>query len=87
LTDPNDIAFKLAFLNAIVDLKPGDTILVTDKGEALWNTRVLASGTYEMIGKATRQKFTFKPVMGSACTQSGQDQSSAYCHTCHSVEK
>lgn len=87
LTDPNDIAFRLAFLNPIVDLKLGDTILVTEKGEPLWNTKVLPDGTYEMIGKATREKFSFRPVMGSACTQSGKDQSSAYCHECHSVER
>jgi hypothetical protein len=87
LTDPNDIAFKLAFLNPVVELKPGDTILVTEKGEPLWNTRVRPDGTYEMVGKATHQYFTFKPVMGSGCTQSGEDQSSAYCHTCHTVER
>jgi hypothetical protein len=98
LTDPNDIAFTLAFLNPVVDLKLGDTILVTEQGEPLWNTKVLrpsSSGegegvrgiTYEMIGKATRQYFTFRPVMGSACTQSGEDQSSAYCHECHSVDR
>ncbi len=87
LTDPNDIAFTLAFLNPVVDLKLGDTILVTEKGEPLWNTRVLPVGTYEMIGKATRQKFAFRPVKGSSCTQTGADQSSAYCHECHSVER
>lgn len=87
LTDPNDIAFKLAFLNPVVDLKLGDTILVTEQGEPLWNTKALPDGTYEMIGKATKQYFTFRPVMGSACTQSGEDQSSAYCHECHSVER
>ena len=86
LTDPNNIAFTLAFLNPAVDLKLGDTILVTEKGEPLWNTRVLSDGTYEMIGKATSQYFTLNPVMGSGCTQSGEDQSSAYCHECHSVE-
>lgn len=87
LTDPNDIAFKLAFLNPVVDLKLGDTVIVTEKGEPLWNTKVLPDGTYEMIGKATQQKFTFKPVMGSHCTQTGQDQSSSYCHECHPVER
>ena len=87
LTDPNDIAFTLAFLNPVVDLKLGDTIIVTEKGEPLWNTRVIPDGTYEMIGKATSQYFTFNPVMGSGCTQTGEDQSSAYCHECHSVER
>ena len=87
LTDPNDIAFRLAGLNQVVNLQLGDTILVTDKGEPLWNTRVLPDGTYQLIGKATDQTFTFKPVMGSHCTQNGQDQSSAYCHECHSVQR
>jgi hypothetical protein len=87
LTDPDDIAFTLAFLNPVMDLKLGNTILVTEKGEPLWNTRVLSDGTYEMIGKATRQHFTFHPVMGSNCTQTGDDQSSVYCHTCHAVER
>jgi len=87
LTDPNDIAFRLASLNPVVDLKLGDTILVTEKGEPLWNTSVQPDGTYTMIGKATQQYFTFKPVIGSHCTQNGQDQSSAYCHECHSVPR
>ena len=87
LTDPNDIAFTLAFLNPVVDLKLGDTILVTEQGEPLWNTRILPDGTYVLIGKATRQYFTFNPVMGSSCTQTGEDQSSSYCHECHAVER
>lgn len=60
---------------------------MTEQGELLWNTRALSDGTYEMTGKATKQYFTFKPVMGSGCTQTGEDQSSAYCHTCHAVER
>jgi len=87
LTDPNDIAFRLVQLNSVVDLQLGDTVLVTEQGEPLWNTRVLPDGTYEMIGKVTRQYFTFRPVMGSGCSQSGDDQSSSYCHKCHAVER
>jgi hypothetical protein len=87
LADPEDLAFKLAFLNPVIDLKLGDTILVTEKGEPLWNIRLLPDGAYEMYGKATRQYFTFRPVMGSGCTQTGEDQSSAYCHECHAVER
>jgi hypothetical protein len=87
LTNPNDIAFKLDFLNPVMDLRLGDTVIVTGQDEPLWNTRLLPDGTYEMIGKVTRQRFTFHPVMGSGCTQTGDDQSSAYCHTCHAVEK
>lgn len=87
LTDPDDLAFRLAFFNPITDLKLGDTILVTEQGEPLWNTLVLPDGAYQLVGKATRQLFIFRPVMGSGCTQSGEDQSSAYCHTCHAVER
>ncbi len=87
LTDPNDIAFRLAQLNPILSLKLGDQILVTDKDEPLWNTRVLPDGTYELIGKASGQVFKFRPVMGSGCTQDPTQQSSAYCHECHSVQR
>jgi hypothetical protein len=87
LTDPNDIAFRQAFLNPVVDLKVGDTVLATEKGEPLWNTRILPDGTYQMVGKATKQVFTFRPVIGSKCTQTGEDQSSAYCHKCHAVKR
>jgi len=87
LTYPNDIAFRLAQLNPVVDLKLGNTILVAEQGEPLWNTRVLPDGAYELIGKATRQYFTFRPVVGSGCTQNGQDQSSSYCHKCHAVDR
>ena len=87
LTDPNDLAFRMAQLNPVVDLKLGDTILVTDKGEPLWNTSVLPDGTYQLVGKATGQVFTFKPVMGSACKQDPDQQGSAACHECHSVKR
>ena len=87
LVDPSDIAFRLAQLNPIIDLHLGDTVLVTDKGEPLWNTRPLDDGTYELIGKASGQEFTFRPVMGSGCTQDPAQQGSQYCHECHSVQR
>ena len=87
LTDPNDLAFRLALLNPVVDLKLGDTIMVTEKDEPLWNIREQADGSYQLVGKATGQIFHFKPVKGSACTQIGVDQTSAYCHTCHAVQR
>lgn len=87
LTNPNDIAFRMANLNSVIDLKLGDTILVTKQDEPLWNIRVLPDDTYEMFGKATSQAFSFRPVKASSCTQTGEDQSSAYCHECHAVKK
>lgn len=85
LTDPNDVAFRMSFLNPVVDLKIGDTIIITEEGEPLWNTRVLSNGTYEMIGKVTSQSFTFRPVMGTACEQKPDEQESHYCHECHAL--
>jgi hypothetical protein len=87
LTDPNDIAFRMAFLNPMIDLSLGDTIIVTEKGEPIWNAHLLPNGTYEMVGKATRQYFTFCPVMGTGCEQNPEQQESQYCHECHAVEK
>jgi len=86
LTDPNDIAFRLAQLNPIVELQIGDTILVTEQGEPLWNAHLLPDGTYEMVGKVTRQLFHFRPVLGSDCKQDPLKQESLYCHECHAVE-
>ena len=87
LMDSLDIAFQLAFLNPVLDLKPGDTILVTEQGEPLWNTRVLPDGAYELIGKVTRQRFLFSPVLGTKCEQDPARQESQYCHACHAVER
>ncbi|MCA2001080.1 MAG: hypothetical protein LDL51_04360 [Chloroflexi bacterium] len=87
LTDPNDIVFRMSFLNPVMDLKLGDTIIVTEQGEPLWNTRQLPDGTFEMVGKATKQYFTFKPVMGTGCRQNPDQQESRYCHECHAVKK
>lgn len=87
LTDPNDIAFRQALLNPVVNLQVGETVLVTEHGEPLWNTRVLPDGTYELIGKVTRQQFIFRPVMGSGCKQDPTQQGSQYCHKCHAVER
>jgi hypothetical protein len=87
IEDPNDLALRLAFLNPVSDLKLGDTILVTDKGEPFWNTRLLPDGTYELIGKATGQVFKFRAVKGTACQQKPDEQASQYCHECHAVQR
>jgi hypothetical protein len=87
LTDPDDIAFRMAFLNPVLDLQLGDTIIITEQGEPLWNIRQLSDGTFEMVGKATRQYFTFRPVQGTACEQNPAEQESQYCHKCHAVER
>jgi Cytochrome c554 and c-prime len=92
IIDENDLALRLAFLNPVVDLKVGDTILITDKGEPLWNIRLLpgdesSTPMYELFSKASDQRFTFKPVMGSACQQKPDQQEARFCHECHAIQR
>ncbi len=87
ISDPNDLALRLAFVNPQFDLQVGDTIIITDRGEPLWNTRRLPDGSYELLAKASGQRFTFRAVKGSACQQSAEQQESSYCHACHAVER
>jgi hypothetical protein len=87
LVDQNDLAFTLAFLNPVIDLKIGDHILITERDEVLWNARSIGDRVYELIGKATGERFTFKSVMGSGCLQNPDEQESRYCHVCHAVER
>ena len=92
ITDENDLALKLAFLNPVIDLKLGDTILITDKGEPLWNIRVIPGKngilpTYELFSKASGNRFTFNPVMGSTCQQNPDQQEARYCHECHATQR
>jgi hypothetical protein len=87
LTDPNDLAFRQATLNPVIDLKLGDSILVTEKDEPLWDTRTLPDGTYEIFAKADGQRYVFRPVKGSTCTQNPAKQDSGSCHQCHSVQR
>jgi len=86
-----DLAVYLAFLNPgsapEVYLKPGDTIVITQKGEPLWNVRRGADGAFELIGKASRQRFALPLVQGSACQQKEDQQESRYCHSCHAVQR
>jgi hypothetical protein len=92
ITDEDDLALRMAFLNPVIDLKVGDTILMTSKGESLWNIRVIAdenggAPTYELFSKATGERFSFNPVMGSTCQQDPTQQTSNTCHECHAVER
>jgi hypothetical protein len=90
IDDEDDVALRMAFLNPVIDLQAGDTILMTDKGEPLWNIRLLQGSStpvYELFSKASSQRFIFKPVMGSACEQEPDQQESRYCHACHATNR
>ena len=88
LIDPNDIAFRFAALNPVIDLQLGDIILVSEHREQpLWNIRLLADGSYELFGKASGERYVFHAVKGSGCQQQNDQQASQYCHACHAVER
>ncbi len=87
LTERDAVALRLAFLNPVRELMAGDTILVTDKGEPLWNTRLRADGAWELIGKVSGQAWTIPLATGSACQQRPEEQASRFCHACHAVQR
>lgn len=87
ISDPNDIALRQAFLNPVVDLNLGDTIMVTEKDEPLWNIRQQPDGSFELVAKVSGTKYPLPLVTGSTCQQKPDEQESKYCHACHAVER
>jgi hypothetical protein len=87
ITDPNDIALRRAFLNPTAPLSVSDTIVVTEKGEPMWNMRQLADGRFQLVGKVTGTVYDVPLVKGSACTQKPEEQESRFCHECHAEER
>jgi hypothetical protein len=85
ITDPNDIALRLAFLNPTIDLKLGDTVVMTSQGEPLPNV-VLEDGSFQLTMKATGDHYTVPLVMNSGCQQRPDQQESQYCHECHAYQ-
>ena len=86
IASPTDLALQLAALNPAVRLQVGDTILVTARGEPLWNIHRLPDGTFEVIGKATGQHYRLPLVQGSACQQQPNAQKAQDCHVCHAAQ-
>jgi len=87
IVDAEDFALYKAFLNPVIDLKIGDDIAVTAKGEDMWAMRRMADGRFELFGKANGQRYIVPLVMGSDCQQSEAAQDSASCHACHAVQR
>jgi hypothetical protein len=87
IQDETDIALRLAYLNPDIPLQVGDTIVVTEQDEPLWNLRQLPDGSFEMITKVTQVRYPVPLVMGSVCTQNPEQQESNYCHACHAVQR
>ena len=87
ISSPDELALRLAALNPAVHLQVGDTILVTERGEPLWNIRQLPDGSFEETGKASGQHFRLPLVTGSGCQQRPDQQEAKDCHVCHANKK
>ncbi len=85
IQDVNDVALRQAYLNPKVPLAVGGVIVITAKGEALWNIRKVANGSYQQIGKISGITYDMPLVAGSKCLQKPDQQESKYCHECHAV--
>lgn len=83
---PDDLAMRQARINGHADfLKVGDALIQTARGEMLWAIKQFSPGQFVQLDKVTGKEYQVPLVKGSKCTQNGQDQSSQYCHQCHSV--
>ena len=82
----SDLAMTFASVNPLVDLSVGDTIMVTERGEPLYNIR-REGDQWVFTGKATGTDYTIPMVMGTTCQQDPEDQSSAACHECHTYDR
>lgn len=82
----DDLALRLASLNPHVDLSIGDTILITDRGEPLYNIRRI-DDQWVLTGKATGETYITPMVQGSSCQQDVDNQSSSTCHECHADDR
>jgi len=86
VTSADDLAMTRANLNALVSLSVGDTIMVTERGEPLYNIHRVGD-EWILTGKATGETYVVPLVQGSACQQNPNDQSSASCHQCHAYNR
>lgn len=81
-----DLAMTRANLNPLIELAVGDTIMVTERGEPLYNIR-LVDGEWILTGKATGETYSVPLVQGSTCTQDPDEQESHTCHECHEYDR
>jgi hypothetical protein len=87
VTSAEDLALRRAFLNQVANPEVGDTIVATDRGEAMWNVDRQVDGGFDLVGKASEVRYDVPFVMGSLCEQQPDQQGSRYCHACHAIER
>jgi hypothetical protein len=69
----------------VSDLKVGATVMISQRGEVLWNIR-REGDKWLLTGKSTGTQFSVPLVTGSQCQQKPDQQESRYCHECHSYD-
>jgi hypothetical protein len=83
----NDLALRYSRLNPNVDDLPmGATILITQRGEPIWNVHQEGK-QWVLTGKATGIRYPVPLVTGSKCQQKPDQQASRYCHECHTYQR
>ncbi|HMK07768.1 MAG TPA: hypothetical protein VK449_01935 [Anaerolineales bacterium] len=87
IAKPDDPALRQARLNPASDLQVGDTVVVTARGDTLWNVRRLLGGTFQLTAKGTGKTYAVPQVTGSGCEQDPANQASSACHECHAVDR
>ena len=88
ITDANELAMRQARINGNADwLKVGDRVIETARGELMWAIKQITPDHFVQLEMVTGQQYNVPLVQGSKCTQNGSDQSSQYCHQCHSVAR
>lgn len=86
IDDADELAMRQARINGRAGfIQLGDWVIETARGEKLWSIKQVAPDRLIQLNKVTGQQYDVPLVQGSQCTQSGQDQSSHYCHKCHAV--
>jgi hypothetical protein len=87
ILDASDPALRQAQLNPHATLEVGDKVVVTDRGDALWNVQEGSDGTVQLMSKVNGTVYAVPQVAGSACEQSPDEQESSDCHACHAVDR
>lgn len=82
----NELAMVRANLNPNVALQVGDTILVTSRGEPLYNIQK-SQDQWMLTSKIDGTNYVLPLVTGSSCQQKPDEQESHYCHECHSYDR
>ncbi|MGB8648128.1 MAG: hypothetical protein WCF84_23025 [Anaerolineae bacterium] len=86
ITQADELVMRQARINGNASfLQVGDQVVETTRGEKLWSIKALAPDQFVQVDKVTGKQYALPLVAGSKCTQSGTDQSSQYCHQCHSM--